>query len=161
MRITTPPLSRETTEKVLAIIRQDVNEDKIRIDNPTQNLESYFLGVVQRARESAQTSGATSGGKVAAYLAGDGETESREAQTNKLLERLTAPAAPMAVPVAEAAPAARAVDMSKLDALTKAAPAAPFQPASSTAPVVSSPAQSAEDVAKANEKLSSLLGGKK
>ncbi len=161
MRITTPPLSRETTEKVLSIIRQDVNEDKIRIDNPTQNLESYFLGVVQRARESAQTSGATSGGKVAAYLAGDGETESREAQTNKLLERLTAPAAPVASPVAEAAPVAPSVDMSKLDALTKAAPAAPVQPASSTAPVVSSPAQSAEDVAKANEKLSSLLGGKK
>lgn len=163
MRITTPPLSRETTEKVLAIIRQDVNEDKIRIDNPTQNLESYFLGVVQRARASAETSGATSGGKVAAYLAGDGETESPAAQTAKLLERLTAPAAATApAPVVEAAPAQPAADLSKLEALTKAAPTAPVQPASpTTAPVVSAPAQSAEDVAKANEKLSSLLGGKK
>ena len=166
MRITTPPLSRETTEKVLAIIRQDVNEDKIRIDNPTQNLESYFLGVVQRARQSGETSGATSGGKVAAYLAGEGETESRETQTNKLLERLTAPAVAVdsaaAEPTPEFTPADSSVDVSKLDLLTRSMPASPVQPASPTTnPVVSSPAPTAEEVAKANDKLSSLLGGKK
>ncbi len=160
MRITTPPLSRETTEKVLAIIRQDVNEDKIRIDNPTQNLESYFLGVVQRARQSAETSGATSGGKVAAYLAGEGEAASPAAQTSKLLERLTAPAAAVAS-VSEATLAEPPVDVSKLDLLTKTAPVAPVQAVSPTAPVLSTPAQSAEEAAKANDKLSSLLGGKK
>src|SRR3982750_4290098 len=47
VRITTPALPRETMERVLEIIRKDVAEDKIRIDNPTQNLESYFLDVVQ------------------------------------------------------------------------------------------------------------------
>ncbi len=166
MRITTPPLSRETTEKVLAIIRQDVNEDKIRIDNPTQNLESYFLGVVQRARQSAETSGATSGGKVAAYLAGEGEAPSPEAQTAKLLERLTAPAATMepasAVPAQGTPPGESSVDASKLDLLTKSTAAPPVQPSSATTrPVVSSPAPTAEDVAKTNDKLSSLLGGKK
>ena len=162
MRITTPPLSRETTEKVLAIIRQDVNEDKIRIDNPTQNLESYFLGVVQRARQSAETSGATSGGKVAAYLAGEGEAASPAAQTAKLLERLTAPAATATVAsVSDARPAESAVDVSKLDLLTKTAPVAPVQAVSPTAPVLSTPAQTAEEVAKANDKLSALLGGKK
>ncbi len=165
MRITTPPLSRETTEKVLAIIRQDVNEDKIRIDNPTQNLESYFLGVVQRARQSAETSGATSGGKVAAYLAGEGEAASPAAQTAKLLERLTAPAATATVAsLAEAKPPEPAVDVSKLDLLTKTAPLAPVQAVSPTAPVLSTPAQTAqtaEEAAKANDKLSSLLGGKK
>ena len=166
MRITTPPLSRETTEKVLAIIRQDVNEDKIRIDNPTQNLESYFLGVVQRARQSAETSGATSGGKVAAYLAGEGEAPSPEAQTAKLLERLTAPAATQesasAIPTQGTKPAESSVDVSKLDLLTKSAPVSPVQAASATtSPIVSSPAPTAEEVAKANDKLSSLLGGKK
>ena len=162
MRITTPPLSRETTEKVLAIIRQDVNEDKIRIDNPTQNLESYFLGVVQRARQSAETSGATSGGKVAAYLAGEGEAPSPEAQTAKLLERLTAPAATATgASVSEAKPTEPPVDVSKLDLLTKTAPVAPVQAASPTATVLSTPAQTAEEAAKANDKLSSLLGGKK
>ena len=29
-------------EKVLEIIRADVSEDKMHVDNPTQNLESYF-----------------------------------------------------------------------------------------------------------------------
>src|SRR5256885_5685076 len=66
IRITTPALSRDTMERVLAIIRKDVDEQKVKIDNPTQNLESYFLDVVRKARESeAETSGATSGSKVA------------------------------------------------------------------------------------------------
>src|SRR5436853_2492352 len=36
VRITTPPLSRETMQQVLDVIRRDVAEDKVRIDNPTQ-----------------------------------------------------------------------------------------------------------------------------
>src|SRR5204863_9549325 len=63
IRITTPVLTREKLERVLEIIRSDVAAEKIRIDNPTQNLESYFLEVVQKARETAETSGATSGHK--------------------------------------------------------------------------------------------------
>src|SRR5256714_323280 len=51
VRITTPALSRETMERVLGIIRKDVTEDKVKIDNPTQNLESYFLGAVERAKQ--------------------------------------------------------------------------------------------------------------
>src|SRR5271165_3957863 len=43
IRITTPPLSRETMQQVLDTIRHDVAADKIEIDNPRQNLESYFL----------------------------------------------------------------------------------------------------------------------
>src|SRR5262245_31876716 len=53
IRITAPVLSRQTLEHALETIRRDVAEDKIRIDTPTQNLESYFLGVVEQARESA------------------------------------------------------------------------------------------------------------
>src|SRR6266700_7378440 len=61
IRITTPVLPRETLQRVLDAIRQDVAEDKVRIDTPTQNLESYFLDVVEKARASAaETSGATS-----------------------------------------------------------------------------------------------------
>ena len=58
IRITTPPLPRETMQRVLELIHRDVAEDRVRIDTPTQNLESYFLDVVQRARQSAETSGA-------------------------------------------------------------------------------------------------------
>src|SRR5450432_611055 len=75
VRITSPVLRRDTLERALDIIRKDVDNDKVKIDNPTQNLESYFLEVVRKARQAAEhTSGATSGHRVAAYLRGDGET---------------------------------------------------------------------------------------
>src|SRR5436309_409351 len=53
IRITMPPLSRETMQRILEIIRRDVAQEKVKIDTPTQNLESYFLDVVQKARQSA------------------------------------------------------------------------------------------------------------
>jgi hypothetical protein len=68
LRITTPVLPRETLERVLEIIRKDVAAGEVRVDNPTQNLESYFLDVVQRARRRPETSGAQSGARVAPYL---------------------------------------------------------------------------------------------
>src|SRR6202451_1005898 len=89
VRITTPVLARETMERALEIIRKEIDGDKIKIDNPTQNLESYFLEVVRRARAAAEaTSGATSGHRVAAYLRGDAEGKPA---TDRVLERLTAP----------------------------------------------------------------------
>src|SRR5215467_12933257 len=51
VRITTPVLPRATMERVLDMIRRDVAADRVRIDTPTQNLESYFLDVVQKARQ--------------------------------------------------------------------------------------------------------------
>src|SRR5712671_4201837 len=92
IQITTPALPRETMQRVLELIRKDVADDKVRIDTPTQNLESYFLQVVQNARQAAaETSGATSGARVAAYLRGDAEGKPA---TEKILERLAAPQAP-------------------------------------------------------------------
>jgi len=154
VRITTPVLSRPTLQKVLELIRADVASDQVRVDNPTQNLESYFLGVVQKARLSeAETSGATSGHRVAAYLRGEAETSA--GADEKILERLTLPAAAPAEPKAVGAPAREsAIDVRKLSELTQpkaATAAAPAEPAQQT------PATSA-DLARANEKLSSLLG---
>jgi len=156
IRITTPALPRETMERVLEIIRQDVAGDKVRIDTPTQNLESYFLDVVQKARQTAaETSGATSGARVAAYLrAGIEERPPAE----KILERLALPQAaqPVARPKSPA-PVATApkVDDKKLETLTKAAEPTPSadkpKPAAEEMPV---------DLSKADEKLSSLLGKK-
>jgi len=148
VRITMPPLPRETMQKVLELIRHDAAEDKVRIDNPTQNLESYFLDVVAKAKASAaETSGATSGGHVAAYLRGDGDGKPA---TDKVLERLTAPAPKVEEkPSIEPAPQ---TDQAKLAALTKP----------TEAPTPATPAPAAEparpvDLSKANEKLSSLL----
>jgi len=145
VRITMPPLPRETMQRLLELIRRDVADDKVRIDTPTQNLESYFLDVVQRARESAETSGATSGHRVAAYLRGEGEPSTAPA---KILERLAAPAPK--VEAAEARPTAKpSVDDAKLEALTRSTPPPPAE--------VKPEPEPAADLAKANQKLSSLL----
>jgi ABC-2 type transport system ATP-binding protein len=162
LRITTPVLPRETLEKVLATIRKDLSTGEVRVDNPTQNLESYFLDVVAKARAERETSGAQSGARVAEYLRGG--VEEKQA-TEKVLEKLALPQAAKPVetkPVAEAA--APKVDDSKLAALTQptAPPIQPEKPAAS--PEKSAPAAEAAkpvDLSKADEKLSSLLGGKK
>src|SRR4051812_31674768 len=87
IRITTPALPRESLERVLQMIRKDVAEDKVRLDTPTQNLESYFLEVVRKAREAAaQTSGAMSGARVAEYLRAGPDAKPA---SDKILERLT------------------------------------------------------------------------
>jgi ABC-2 type transport system ATP-binding protein len=155
VRITTPVLPRQTMERVLEVIRQDVDAGKVRVDNPTQNLESYFLDVVAKARASAETSGAQSGARVAEYLRAGATTE---AAPDKLLERLTLPAA--AQKPEEAKPAVPAVSESKLAELTKPKPAE-AAPAPATPAKEPGPAAPAQDLSKANEKLSSLLGGKK
>jgi ABC-2 type transport system ATP-binding protein len=148
LRITTPVLPRETLERVLQLIRHDVATDQVRIDNPSQNLESYFLEVVQKARQAAaETSGAISGARVAAYLRGDAEGRP---PAERILERLTLPPAEAAAPTPAQLPGP-AVNEKKLEALTQAAePAAPAaKPAAEATPA---------DLARADEKLSSLLG---
>ncbi len=147
IQITTPTLSRQTMERVLETIRHDVAAEKVRIDTPTQNLESYFLDVVQNARRAAaETSGAISGARVAAYLRGEAEAKPA---ADRILERLTAPQpAAMPAPAPEPAPT---VDQQKLAALAQPAP---------TTPAPAKPAPSAADIAelaKANEKLSALV----
>src|SRR5689334_7046163 len=125
IQITTPALSRETMQRVLELIRKDVAEDKVHIDTPTQNLENYFLQVVQNARRAAaETSGATSGARVAAYLRGDAEGKPA---TEKILERLTAPQS--VSPQAPLAAPEESVDQKKLAALAKPTQTTPATPA--------------------------------
>jgi ABC-2 type transport system ATP-binding protein len=151
VRITMPPLPRETMEQVLATIRRDVSDERVRIDNPTQNLESYFLSVVQKARENAAvTSGATGGNRVAEYLRGN---EPAQPGANKVLERLALPQTP---PPPEQRPITEQVkvDEAKLEALSH--PTVPVsRPSSEPLP---EEAPKPADLSKANEKLSSLLG---
>jgi ABC-2 type transport system ATP-binding protein len=155
VRITTPPLPRETMQRVLDIIRQDVSEDKVRVDSPTQNLESYFLDVVKKARESAaETSGALSSGQVAAYLRGG--AEARPA-ADKVLERLTLPKAePKAEPPSAPAQPTQAVDAAKLAALTQPAEATASAPTPGAGPAEQPREQ--VDLSEANKKLGALLG---
>ena len=152
LRITTPVLPRETLEKVLAIIRHDAASGEVRVDNPTQNLESYFLDVVAKARAERETSGAQSGAKVAAYLRGGIEAQPA---SEKILAKLSLPTAK---PTAQAsvADARPALNESKLESLALPTPPAP-QPTKAGLQPEAKPV----DLSKADEKLSSLLGGKK
>jgi ABC-2 type transport system ATP-binding protein len=157
LRITTPVLPRETLERVLEIIRKDVSAGEVRVDNPTQNLESYFLDVVEKAKRAAQeTSGAQSGARVAAYLRA-GAVE--QPGTEKILEKLSLPQQAVQ-PITKTTPAAPVsapkMDGKKLEAMAKAAAPAP----SSAKPAPATESKPA-DLSKADEKLSSLLGGKK
>lgn len=154
VRITAPALPRETMQRVLDIIRKDVAADDVRVDIPTQNLESYFLGVVQKARQNDEsTSGATGGNRVAAYLAGEAGTP---AQTDKILDRLAAPTAPVSEPKVVVPVPEQAVREEKLKALLETKPAAPAEPV----PKPSGP-EAPTDLSAADAKLTGLLGGKK
>jgi ABC-2 type transport system ATP-binding protein len=151
LRITTPVLPRQTLERVLEIIRKDISHGEVHVDNPTQNLESYFLDVVQKAREAAhETSGAQSGARVAAYLrAGADERPA----TEKILEKLALPqAAPVERKVLTPTPAPK-LDEQRLEAMAKPEPPVPAEK--------KEPEQKPADLTKADEKLSSLLGDKK
>jgi ABC-2 type transport system ATP-binding protein len=152
LRITTPVLPRETLERVLEIIRKDVSTGEVRVDNPTQNLESYFLDVVNKARAANETSGAQSGARVAEYLRGGVEAKP---QTEKVLEKLSLPQAAQTIPEAKVfAPVAeKKLDDKKLEALTQ--PTETKITETKTAPV---PEAKPVDLSKADEKLSSLLG---
>jgi ABC-2 type transport system ATP-binding protein len=153
LRITTPVLPRETLERVLEIIRKDVSTGEVRVDNPTQNLESYFLDVVAKARAANETSGAQSGARVAEYLRGG---VAAKPESEIVLEKLSLPQAAQIISEAKiSAPAAeKKLDGKKLEALT--------QPTETKMPEAK-PAPEAKpvDLSKADEKLSSLLGNKK
>lgn len=150
IQITTPALPRPTMERVLELIRKDVAEEKVQIDTPRQNLESYFLEIVHRARRAAaETSGATSGARVAAYLRGDAE---QKPSGEKILERLAAPQPATPTTPAVPEPVAAPVDEKKLAALAQ--PSEPAKPRSTPSPAPVPPAE----LDKANEKLASLLG---
>jgi len=149
VRITAPLVSRETLQRALDLFRRETGEERIKIDTPSQNLESYFLGVVERAKQRETTSGATSGHRVAAYLRGEAEGPS---VADRALERLTVSDSKLPEPVAVAAPAAP-VDDARLASLA----AAKSEPAA--APRVETPPPD-KGLEQADQKLSELLGGK-
>ncbi|MCP5523871.1 MAG: ATP-binding cassette domain-containing protein [Verrucomicrobiales bacterium] len=155
VRITAPPVGRETMEHVLAKLRSEAGGREVRVDTPTQNLESYFLGVVEEAKRTEATSGATSGAQVAAYLRGD-EGEGAERAADRVLERLTrVEVEPDPTMRAQAPEPEAGTDLAKLDALTMGDEEQPA-PEPGAGRVEKS---GAPDLSEADDKLSHLLGG--
>ena len=138
------------------VVCAHVVEDKIEIDNPTQNLESYFLGVVAKARASEEaTSGATSGSRVAEYLREGGEEAPQIADKEKLLDRLTTVEAVAEKPAPAAPTAEENAQQKKLDTLSEAAPVAAPKPS----PSAEAKKVEAENQVVSEKKLNDLLGG--
>ena len=146
-RITSPALSRETMDHVLKLIREDTQSQEVHVDNPTQNLENLFLSIVEQARKKeSETSGATSGHRVAEYLRG----KAGENQADRVLDHLTRSEKPIPSQDQAPRPTTPAVDEDKLASLA--------QRDESDAMEKTSVPKKEENIDNANNKLSGLLG---
>jgi len=146
-RITSPALSRETMDHVLKLIREDTQSQEVHVDNPTQNLENLFLNIVEQARKKeSETSGATSGHRVAEYLRG----KAGENQADRVLDHLTRSEKPMPSQDQAPRPTTPAVDEDKLASLAQRDENDPVGKTSVP--------KKEENIDNANNKLSGLLG---
>ena len=146
-RITSPALSRETMDHVLKLIREDTKSQEVHVDNPTQNLENLFLNIVEQARKKeSETSGATSGHRVAEYLRG----KAGENQADRVLDHLTRSEKPIPSQDQAPRPTTPAVDEDKLASLAQRDENDPVGKTSVP--------KKEENIDNANNKLSGLLG---
>ncbi|MBE6380612.1 MAG: ABC transporter ATP-binding protein [Lentisphaerae bacterium] len=89
-RIVTPSLPPEVTEKVLNILRENLNGEEFVLDHPRRSLEEFFLDVIAKAKqESVATSGAQDGA-IAQYLTAGNEEPDEE---STVIQSLLAPSA--------------------------------------------------------------------
>ena len=120
-RITTPELKPEVMSRLMQLLRENLSENEFKIDHPRRTLEEFFLDVIATAkRDSIETAGVVSGGKIANYLTGDDK--------NAVLEQLTSDVADVKAPEAPAKETAAPekdvnVELEKLTVEVKAAPA--------------------------------------
>ena len=67
--ITTPALPPEETKKLLNLLRKNLSGEKFLLGNPRMTLESFFLEVIDKAKnENSVTFGAESGGSIPNFL---------------------------------------------------------------------------------------------
>ena len=148
-RIVTPSLPPEAMAKIEAIIKENLPAGGFTVDHPRRSLEDFFLNVISTAkRDSVETAGVVSGGKIADYLEkGD---ESSAVLNSLIAEAQVQPETPAAAEKPEAAAEDLSGKLQDLTAETAVQPAA--------APAETKPA---EDLSEANAKLDDLLGNRK
>jgi ABC-2 type transport system ATP-binding protein len=148
IRFTLPALSEDAQQEVMNTIAKHVSKDQVRVENPTQNLESFFLKVVENAiAKDEETSGSTAGNEVAEFLRADGPVPT---QADKMLERMADKEA--AKPIAPKAESEPKVDIAQLDAL------AGTEPKKQPAPEETPRDRKSDALDAADDKLSGLLG---
>lgn len=81
--IKTPLLKPEITEKVLKILRENLEGEEFKVEHPRKTLEEFFLEVVQTAKSEIDTAGVSGGGKIADYL-----TDEKKEEGSKILQDL-------------------------------------------------------------------------
>jgi len=155
IRFTMPALSEEAQREVMGVIKKHVNNEDVRVENPTQNLESFFLTVVEDAiTKDEETSGSTSGHEVAEFLRSDAPVQS---QAEKMLDRLADKEVSKPKPkIQKETPQVEQpkVDEEKLESLSESnEPGPPKEKVSE-----SKATERQQNIDKADDKLSGLLG---
>jgi ABC-2 type transport system ATP-binding protein len=156
IRFTMPALSEEAQREVMGVIKKHVKSEDVRVENPTQNLESFFLNVVENAiTKDEETSGSTSGHEVAEFLRSDAPVQT---QAEKMLARLAdKEASKSKAKMQKETPQVEQpkVDEEKLESLSESNEPAP--------PKTKAPKNKAterqQNIDEADDKLSGLLGG--
>ena len=155
-RITVPTLPPEAMEKLLALLRENLQGEEFKIDRPRRTLEEFFLEVIAQARaESVETSGVSGSGGIAEYLTKGDETS---AVLNKLLAEEPPPPPQTAAP--ETAEPKTAAFEPQLDEYLKKLADEPAEPSAEQEAAEAEKAKQ-EKLSAADAKLNDLLGGKK
>lgn len=89
--ISAPAMTPEVEEQVMAMLESQGICDA-SVSRPRQKLETFFLNIVAEAQAAGiATSGAQSGGKIASFLAGDGDEAEGEAVIDQLVRKSAGP----------------------------------------------------------------------
>ena len=150
-RIMTPALPKPVMDKVLEILRANLQGEEFKIDHPRRTLEDFFLDVIARANsESVETSGVVSSGRIADYLV-NGDDK------NAVLENLlSTPSAPE-TDAANAAGKTEAAEKKEEKINDKLQSAMAEVSTGDTGKKADTAQKSAEELKAANAKLDSLL----
>ena len=152
-RIMTPELPKAAMDQLLSILRANLDGDEFRIDHPRRTLEEFFLDVIATAkRESVETSGVVSGGRIADYLTSDSSDK------NAVLENLLAAPAAAAPEVKVAETVEAKAKTSASDRIAEVLDSQEVAPKKTASSAPDTTAEKAENLAEANKKLDSLLG---
>ena len=152
IQFTMPVLSESAQKEVMEVMQRHAGKENIRVDNPSQNLESLFLNVVEQARASDETSGATSGSEVAEFLKAD---EPIPTQAETMLNRLTdKDVGKTKLPEEDESVSEPRLNEAKLDSLSESKSRKPSNVESST----EKKAAKNKKLDEVDDKLSGLLG---
>ncbi len=155
-RLKVPALGPRETETMLRVLRETLKGEEFSIEHPKRSLEDFFLEVVQKAKsEKIETFGAHGGGTIAEYLSGPDERVEKERMLEKLAEEKE-PEAP-AARIMEQPEAEEKSDGILSDLLVGDRAGSPEIDGKVAG---TDGAANKDDLDKADEKLSKLLGGK-